>query len=530
MAVTPRVSYPGVYIEELPSGVHTIVSQPTAITAFIGRAKYGPVNEPISITNVGEFDTRFGGLWAESPMTYAVMDYFLNGGSEAIIVRLFESPTDGADGVAKGTQLKLVAADAGAWGNNLQVWLDRDGITDAVAEQVIGQGASADTLFNLTITDGARTERLTNVTLLDGPRRLDNVLAQASSLIRVAPQSPDVPASLPNPLPDKGNPITFSGGVDCDSLSARAYFGGADGEKNQTGMYALDKAYVFTLMCIPPDQRGGNTDPDVYRKAMAYCYQRRALLIIDAPIEWGRAKETAAATAQAGYQALRYGEQGEASRNAAIYFPRVVKNDPLRGNQPDVFVPCGIIAGIMAQTDTNRGVWKAPAGTEAILGGIRGLQVNLTDEDSALLNPLGINVLRHFPVYGDVVWGARTTRGADQMADDYKYVPVRRLALMIEEALVRGTNWAVFEPNDEALWSSLRRDIGTYMRDLWQQGAFVGQSADEAYFIKCDATTTTAADQANGIVNILVGFAPLRPAEFLLIHIQIQQAAGYVAP
>jgi phage tail sheath protein FI len=189
-------------------------------------------------------------------------------------------------------------------------------------------------------------------------------------------------------------------------------------------------------------------------------------------------------------------------------------------------VPCGIVAGVMARTDTQRGVWKAPAGLDASLNGTQGLQASLNDAENGTLNPLGINCLRSFPAAGKVVWGARTMRGADQMADEYKYVPVRRLALFIEESLFRGTQWVVFEPNDEPLWAQIRLNIGSFMHNLFRQGAFQGQSPKDAYFVKCDKETTTQNDIDLGTVNIVVGFAPLKPAEFVVI--QLQQIAGQI--
>jgi phage tail sheath protein FI len=180
----------------------------------------------------------------------------------------------------------------------------------------------------------------------------------------------------------------------------------------------------------------------------------------------------------------------------------------------------------MAKTDTTRGVWKSPAGIDAAMSGVQSLQVNLNDAENGELNPLGINVLRSFPLSGRVVWGARTMRGADQLADDYKYVAVRRTALFIEESLYRGTQWVVFEPNDEPLWAQIRLNIGAFMHNLFRQGAFQGRTPREAYLVKCDKETTTQNDINLGIVNIIVGFAPLKPAEFVII--KIQQLAGTI--
>jgi hypothetical protein len=171
-------------------------------------------------------------------------------------------------------------------------------------------------------------------------------------------------------------------------------------------------------------------------------------------------------------------------------------------------------------------VWKAPAGTDASLNGTAALQVNLTDAENGLLNPLGINSLRSLPIYGNVVWGARTLRGADAAADEYKYVPVRRTALFIEESLYRGLTWVVFEPNDEPLWSQIRLNVGAFMHNLFRQGAFQGKTPREAYLVKCDAETTTQNDINLGIVNVIVGFAPLKPAEFVVI--KLQQMTGQI--
>jgi hypothetical protein len=188
------------------------------------------------------------------------------------------------------------------------------------------------------------------------------------------------------------------------------------------------------------------------------------------------------------------------------------------------FPPSGFVAGIYARTDVTRGVWKAPAGVDASLTGVSGVTVPLTDLENGTLNIRGINCIRNFAVYGTVAWGARTLRGNDEVGSEWKYVPIRRLALYLEESLYRGLKWVVFEPNDEPLWAQIRLNVGAFMHDLFRQGAFQGTSPRDAYFVKCDKDTTTQSDRNRGIVNILVGFAPLKPAEFVII--KIQQMAG----
>jgi hypothetical protein len=245
------------------------------------------------------------------------------------------------------------------------------------------------------------------------------------------------------------------------------------------------------------------------------------MLLVDAPAAWDSVSDAFAASATPILS-------GENAKNAALYFPylRIVDPDPTQGGRKINMPASGAVAGVYGRTDAQRGVWKAPAGTDASLNGVPELSLSMTDLENGRLNPLGINCLRSFPIIGRVVWGARTLRGADALADDWTYVPVRRLALFIEESLYRGTKWAVFEPNDEPLWAQLRLGVGSFMQNLFRQGAFQGRSPREAYFVRCDKDTTTQNHINLGVVNIHVGFAPLKPAEFVVI--KIQQMAGQV--
>lgn len=525
------LTYPGVYIEEIPSGVRTIVGVATSVTAFLGRARRGPVNEPEIVNSFGDFERRFGGLWADYPMSYAVRDFFLNGGSQALIVRLYKEGEPAVaggpkpDGIAKvaAGSLNFMAASQGEWGNNLKVTIDTGGIPDDIAKRY---GLEKAQMFNLTVEEilgdsVLRKEIFRNVAINKetkdaGPRRVDRVLANESSLIRISPETSL--AAVQSGTADFKN----GGGSDGSSLSSKDDFiGNAD---KKTGLHALDKADIFNMLCIPPDTHGADVPVDVFQYAESYCKKRRAILIVDPPVNWGKNKDTAAKAAKDGIASLNL--TGEYGRYAAIYFPMVLQADPLRENQIDAFAPCGIIAGIVARTDAQRGVWKAPAGLDASINGIVGFQVNLNDDENGMLNPLGINCLRDFKINGRVVWGARTLRGADQMADEWKYIPVRRTALFIEESLYRGLQWVVFEPNDEPLWSQIRLNAGAFMHNLFRQGAFQGRTPREAYFVKCDRETTTQSDINQGIVNIVVGFAPLKPAEFVVI--KIQQMAGQI--
>jgi phage tail sheath protein FI len=417
----------------------------------------------------------------------------------------------------------------------LRVRVDKKPITDqnliAAASRFGVQPAD---LFDLTIRDGASgvTETFLNLTTKESARRADRVLNAESSLMRIATglvlPAATVPNAHPGTLSDTNvwtdNTKTTQAkttaasdtAVDSDTLDSAAYKGSLS---SKTGMYQLEKADLFNLLCILPDARGGDVANDVCQDAQAYCVKRRAILIVDSNNGW-----SSISAVPVGVSGL--GLNGDGARNSAIFYPRIKQADQMLNGQIDTFVPCGMIAGVMARTDSQRGVWKAAAGIDASLNGVAGLQVEMTDLENGLLNPLGINCLRSFPVYGRVVWGGRTLRGADAAADEYKYLPVRRTALFLEESLYRGLKWVVFEPNDEPLWSQIRLNVGAFMNNLFRQQAFQGKTPQEAYFVKCDGETTTQNDINLGIVNILVGFAPLKPAEFVII--KIQQMTGNI--
>ena len=539
-----RVSYPGVYIEEIPSGVHTIVGVATSIAAFLGRASSGPPDQPVEVNGIGEYEREFGKVSPAYPMSLAVQDFFQNGGARAIVVRRYK----GTGGFAKLKigDLEIRAASQGTWGQALRAELTE--VDDAETKTRLGI-QNTDKLFNLTVTDtrpGGRSEQHRNLTVVNSVRRLDRILAVDSSLVRWdAPKQgdplptvatgKDAVSQKEKALADarKNNPpdsqavkdaeqalkdaMTAMNGSDSADLDDdNAYLGSRD---DKTGLYALERADLFNLLCIPPDKRDNTTPKGVYQKALEYCVERRAMLIVDPPHGW-----TDVDIALAKLKDLSL--SGLPARNAAIYFPRIQQADPDAEDELLSSVPCGVIAGIMARTDAQRGVWKAPAGVDANLSGVDGLTVKLTDEQNGRLNEVGINALRTFPVTGRVAWGARTMRGANQLGDEYKYIPVRRLALFLEESLYRGTKWVVFEPNDEPLWAQIRLNVGAFLQNLFRQGAFQGRSPREAYFVKCDKDTTTQNDINLGIVNVLVGFAPLKPAEFVII--KIQQLAGQI--
>jgi phage tail sheath protein FI len=507
MPITP--TYPGVYIEELPSAVRTIMGVGTSITAFVGRAVKGPTDKATLIHSYADYVRIFGGLWKKSSMSYAVYQYFQNGGMDAVIVRATKNAVAETFTPSK-TGPTLKAASPGLWGQNLVIK-----VTAADQDKL----AEDPTYFNLAVyqkTDdpnatGPLLEMFRNVSLDPTmPRYIEKLLVDGvSTYLRVVPPVPSATSPLPDDTTYQANNVASDG----NDLDATAVTGDPDAK---TGMYSLKNADLFNLLCIPnfdePDSRS-----KLFADALKFCKDRRAIFLVDPPAGTSSWSNVSAVP----NDITSYVDRSE---NGALFFPRIIAPDPLEEYRLKEFDPCGVVAGVIARTDAQRGVWKAPAGIEATLMGVPDLAVKLTDGENGAFNPKGINCLRTMPDAGRVIWGSRTLRGADSLADQWKYLPVRRMALYIEETLFRGTQWVVFEPNDEKLWSQIRLNVGAFMHSLFVKGAFQGTDPKKAYLVKCDSETTTQTDIDSGIVNILVGFAPLKPAEFVII--QIQQLAG----
>lgn len=762
-----QTSYPGVYVQEVPSGVRTIAGVSTSVAAFIGSTKRGPINKAVKIFNYSEFERKFGGISSSSELSYSVKQFFLNGGSIAIIVRLATDPI-AATWDSPDNNIKVEALDAGTEGNKIELqinyltsnpdstfnlivnYISSDNPTDNSSEtftnlsmnssdvrfvenlvgqtsklvkitrttptailNALGKGKSESGPLDdvATLVDATHNRFLLRVNGLDpvtvqlnapgdvsGPSKAirlstlcaaieASVKAQANgqpaladftcvadgnkismtsgkagenSRVEALPsptnnvsvnlklglnaggketdavasirpeQGPDHSsltsgdlktadiASIPGPtaksfrismdgsvpdlleispgaltgsllekmtelalrietavralktfpsyqgfsctvidgtgtakrlvltpgsrgdnsdivisevsgdslasslkllvgVPDgatsfKATNIRLQGGSESPITEATAYNTFVGSKEDRTGIYALEAEDIFNILCLP-----GIVDPGILMESDAYCRERRAFLIIDAPPTSKSPNDMASTIA---------GTSLPKSNYAAVYYPWIKIADPMNGGQLRVSSPSGTIAGLYARIDSSRGVWKAPAGTEANLVGVQGVEYKLNDRENGLLNPLAVNCLRLFPDSGCVSWGSRTLAGSDQTGSEYKYIPIRRTALFIEESLYRGLKWVVFEPNDEPLWAQIRLNVGAFMHDLFRQGAFQGTKKQDAYFVKCDSETTTQNDINLGVVNIWVGFAPLKPAEFVILY--LQQMTGQI--
>ena len=650
MPISP--TYPGVYVQELPSGVRTIVGVATSIGAIVGSFPRGPANAAISAFNPGDFERDFGGLAAAFETTYQVRQFFLNGGGQMLVVRVAPGATPAAatlnhnDPAGAAEALLATAgrsvrgasvADPGTWANNIRIDVDHDALDPAGFNMVVSEirtenGREAivrtETFRNLvmaagpanaidTVNAGSRMIQLSrqaawlltrpvatgtvsavvNVAGLAGmalantltvtiggvasavvvppfaaaPTTLAQVRGALEHALRIARPADPLYSGATVQITADGRlrvlagrsgtgyaaslVFTFADAVGnfAQTVTLRAADGAEENVQQyalgspaampvgfqsaaitgvnsgaviaadllgvraaKTGIFALEDADLFNILLVPEAALLGSIVnlALVMSGALAYCLERRAFALID----------IAPNTASLDGALTWLGDittAGLRSRNAAAYFPRVRVPDPLNGGRLRSIGSSGTVAGIYARTDAARGVWKAPAGIETSLSGVLGLDYSLTDPEHGQLNPLGLNALRTFDIPGTVVWGARTLDGADMLASDWKYTPVRRLALYIEESLFRGLQWVVFEPNDAPLWAQIRAAAGSFMQQLFRQGAFQGASPRQAYLVKCDAETTTQDDINAGIVNVFVGFAPLKPAEFVIISLQL---------
>jgi phage tail sheath protein FI len=486
------LTYPGVYIEEIPSGVRTITGVATSIALFIGWAARGPTDRAVRLTSFADFERQFGGLDRRSLLGYAVKHFYDNGGSDAYVLRI--AAADAETAAAAIGDLAITASSAGAWAGDYRVRLTRR--TDDPTRFKV------EVLFHP--SNDAVVESFENLSMTDLDERFaETVINSRSAFITVSAGSTNAPA---NGTVDLDATTT---GVDGTVLGP----GDNDFRSALTALFGLgtvtDRIDLFNIVCVP-----GLTHAGTIATLQGHCRTRRAFLIVD-PVEDETVSNIPSTVA---------GISGSDALNSALFFPWALAADPLQQGALRAFPPCGFVAGVFARTDATRGVWKAPAGSDASVNGASGLAITMSDAENGQLNPKGINCLRTLPVFGSVVWGARTLHGDNDRASEWKYIPVRRMALFLEESLYRGTKWVVFEPNDEPLWAQIRLNIGAFLQNLFRQGAFQGTSPRDAYFVKCDKETTTQTDINMGIVNIIVGFAPLKPAEFVVI--KLQQIAG----
>ncbi|MET7324900.1 phage tail sheath C-terminal domain-containing protein [Streptomyces sp. NPDC005549] len=536
MPVTP--TYPGIYVEEVPSASRTIAAAPTSVTVFVGythpfRTRESNYKRAVQIFSFADYEREFGGLfsvdWLADDVGRAVYDFFLNGGSVGYVVALKPEthvhtgtkPTDAV--VAPSFTLETGTAGEGITFTGREPVDAGHPLTVAVSNL---QPLAPDTplLADIVVSYGTRTETHRGVSLDPADKenwleeRIGTVAAPVSELVTVEKET-----EYPDAWPGAVAPMPLASNLPADPFTT---YSAGDFAEVFAADSSLDKVPVFNLLLTP-----GIWDSGVVSAALAFAERKRAFVIMDAPADTvadpsGYLKDS---TAPPMIGAVMTDEAAPRSipksQNGAVYFPQLRSTDPETG-EPVTVHPSGCIAGMYARVDANRGVWKAPAGLETVIAGATGVVSTgrMSDARHGTLNPLGVNCLRGFPGVGTVVFGARTLVSANPAFQHHRYVPVRRMSLFLEQSLAASLTWVVFEPNDEPLWLAIRTTIEDFMLGLFNQGAFQGKTPSQAFRVSCDASTTTAVDQANGVVNIVVAYAPVKPAEFVIL--KLAQLAG----
>jgi uncharacterized protein len=516
------VSYPGIYIEELLSSSRAITAAPTSITAFVGYthpfqgecAETGKWGEAIRIFNFTEYERIFGGLYRssfiDSHVAYAVNQFFLNGGADAYVVGLQPKYYDRATSPAPAEAITGASASVGGITFTAKQLTDLTGMTVTIGNV---RPSGVDDTADIVIAYGSQVETYRGVKVgsATDPRFIEKQLG-SSRLVHVAGP---YPGSFTGPGTIELSAMPVPSFPDWTTSSGSDFLGAFRDDSS------LDKVDIFNLLVVP-----GVADAGVWSSALRFCEQKRAFFIVDPP-EDATADGVGLVRTIASVATGPNATMPTGAPNGALYFPYLKSIDPITNNVIHL-PPSGSVAGIYARIDTKRGVWKAPAGLETSVLNTTGVvdEGRMTDMRQGTLNPIGVNVLRSFPGAGTVIWGARSTVTDNSAFQQWRYVPVRRTALFIEQSLIRNLGWVVFEPNDVPLWSAIRLSIENFMLSLFRQAAFQGATPSQAFLVKCDKTTTTQTDIDLGIVNIVVGFRPLKPAEFVII--KIAQLAGQV--
>jgi uncharacterized protein len=506
----PSYLSPGVYVEEVDSGSRPIEGAGTAVAAFVGLASQGPTNAPVLVTNWGQYTKIFGEFVEGSYLAHAVYGYFLNGGGSAYVVRVGADGADTGGEPAPPATAELAAGAEEKVGTYRVKALEAGPAGNDVSVQVTtpqGEDAPED-VFKLTIRRGGKVEEeFDNLTTKKGRQNAATVVNAQSKLIRLEEATEAGPLQRPSP----GN-VALAGGAPAvepapSRLSPSDYVGDSADRTGFGGLEAIDTVTMVSVPDLMAAYQKGMLDLEgvqtVQLGMIAHCeLMGDRVAIIDPP---------------PGFNAQQIGEwrrekAGYDSKQAALYWPWVKVFDPATGQ--NIFVPpSGHMAGVWARNDSTRGVHKAPA--NEVVRGVVSLELNITRGEHDLLNPEGINCIRSFPSRGVRVWGARTLSSDPA----WRYLNVRRLFNYLEKSILSGTDWVVFEPNDQALWAKIRRTIASFLVMEWRKGALFGANPSEAYYVKCDDETNPAEGIDLGQVVCEIGVAPVKPAEFVVFRL-----------
>ena len=507
----PQYLSPGVYVEEVEAGTRPIEGVGTAIAAFVGMAPQGPFNSPTLVTNWTQFTQSFGGFMEGSYLAHAVYGYFNNGGGAAYVVRIgsdgkgVQPPARGelTSGTTAGaSSYQFSALDKGSAGNDITVE-----VADAA------EGPPEETLKLVVKRAGKVVEEFDNLTIKKGKQNVATLVNAQSKVVQIEETS--TPGAVER-RPATGSSVSLSGGglTVPAQLSPVDYVGDSADRTGFGGLEAIEEVTMVSVPDIMAAYQQGLIDSEgvkaVQLAMIAHCeLMGDRMAIIDSPPGLNAQQVKEWRTDKAGYD----------SKFAALYWPWIKVFDPATGANT-MIPPSGHMAGIWGRNDQTRGVHKAPA-NEIVRGAIT-LETNITKTEHDLLNPVGVNVIRTFPGRGIRVWGARTLSSDPA----WRYINVRRLFNYLEESVLLGTQWVVFEPNDLELWGRIRRTINGFLYRVWSDGALFGATPDEAFYVKCDSETNPPEFIDAGQVTCEIGICPVKPAEFVVFRLAQFSAGG----
>ncbi|MEV8541414.1 phage tail sheath subtilisin-like domain-containing protein [Streptomyces sp. NPDC051572] len=525
----PSYLSPGVYVEEVASGSRPIEGVGTSVAAFVGLAPTGPLNEPTLVTNWTQYVAAFGEFTDGYYLAHSVYGFFNNGGSAAYVVRVGGTAV-GTSAEAKSPSAVAGSATPAALTAGEPAQLGTFAVTalasgDLSVEVADAEGEGPAERFRLIVKDAGKDVESFDVTAKKGGRNyVVTQVKERSKLIAVAEAAPTAQLARPEnqtvaltaPAPAAATPAVPGKGGDTASHPGPAtYLGDSADRTGFGGLEAVDEISMVAVPDLMAAYQRGAIDLEAVKAVqlglIAHCeLMGDRVAVIDPPPSLNARQIRVWRQETAGYD----------SKYAALYYPWIKTFDPSSG-QSRLIPPSGHIAGVWARNDSERGVHKAPA-NEVVRGAVD-LETQITRGEQDLLNPIGVNCIRAFPGRGIRVWGART------MSSDpaWRYLNIRRYFNYLEESILIGTQWVVFEPNDHALWARIRRNISAFLVNEWRSGALFGQRPEEAYYVKCDEETNPPESVDVGRVVCEIGIAPVKPAEFVIFRLaQFSSGSG----
>jgi phage tail sheath protein FI len=509
----PTYLTPGVYVEEVSSGSKPIEGVGTAVAAFVGLAPGGPINTPLRIANWSEFVRQFsdptnrdrGPFQEGAYLAHSVYGFFENGGSLCWVVRVgneADAPAPRAALPAAADKnveaVRATALDAG--GEAIKV--------DVSEEPPAGDAKEgADPTYKIVVTCGPDSEEHTGLSLKKGRANVATKVNQSSKLIKLE----ELSASLPDAKLAEGTYTLSTPAVSRGSVDASHYVGDVAKRTGMGGLAPQDEVTIVVMPDIMSLNGDGKALKDLQGKLISHCENAGdRMTILDAP---------ASAVSPQEILEWRNDIAGYDSKMAALYWPWIEIMDPI-SKKPLMVPPSGHIAGVWCRVDDSRGVHKAPA-NEIIRGAI-GLNFQITHAEQGALNQAGINCIRTFKGRGIRIWGARTLSSDPE----WRYINVRRLFNFVSESIMEGTQWSVFEPNDERLWTALQISVSNFLTRVWRDGALFGATPAEAFYVKCDSETNPPEVIEAGQVVCEVGISPVKPAEFVVFRLSQWTGGG----